>query len=236
MRRDRAARRFRGGVQVTGPRGHQRVDPVRISGQRGPAKPPADLPQPPGDPCRVIRLADGDVRLGQRDVQPVPDSRVGPVHLLCVRQGAFEMRHHRFGVAAPRAHPAPDERAHEPRGDRRAVVVGQVLVGEAQRPVDVPGRDEKLAAGFQIPRVRWPVVPRGGRVGSVQRGRGGGVVAGQFLGRGQVGQEDPQGPVIADVFGTRDAALECGPGGAEVLHIAVPDGPVQVRGVVQPRG
>src|SRR5262249_21297145 len=100
--------------------------------------------------------------------------------------GGVEEPHRAGGIAAPGAHPAPDEQSHVTNGYGRFLVVGQVCVGEAERAACVPGHDEKLAAWLEIPGTGRPVVPRGDRVGGIQRGGRGSVVTGQLFSGRQV--------------------------------------------------
>lgn len=64
MRGNGGTGRARRGVQVTGLRLEQRVDPMRIAGQGGTAQASAQLAQPGRDPPRVAGPADRHIGLG----------------------------------------------------------------------------------------------------------------------------------------------------------------------------
>jgi len=61
------------------------------------------------------------------------------------------MPHRGRVIAAPGAHLASQAGAHEPCGDSRARVIGELLVSQAGRTIQVARRDQQLAAGLDDP-------------------------------------------------------------------------------------
>ena len=130
--------------------------PGRRSGRRRRSAPggPGGCRAPAARPrsARVVRPPDRDIRLGQQVIDP--ERTPGSAQSNCAAYRRASSRCRTAATASPRQElilprtQAPMNRV----AVRLALVVGQMLIGEAERRVQVPGRDQQLTARFQHPR------------------------------------------------------------------------------------